>query len=122
MLTNIYTTYFANLKKLPADIIPISIALKPPAGYKGLVYSKLFPSEDMLRAYKRNGDEMQYVRDYNAQVLSTLNPYTVLKELGAMTDGTKIALVCFEKPDDFCHRHLIARWLKNIDINVKEFE
>lgn len=31
----IYTSYFAKLNKLPSDIVPISIALKPPSWYKG---------------------------------------------------------------------------------------
>lgn len=31
----IYTTYFANLKKLPKDILPISIAGKAPDWYNG---------------------------------------------------------------------------------------
>lgn len=40
----IYTTYFAKLKSLPKDIIPISICGKAPTGYKGLEYKKLAPS------------------------------------------------------------------------------
>ena len=39
----IYTSYFAKLKKLPAGIAPISIALKTPDWYTGLRYIKLAP-------------------------------------------------------------------------------
>ena len=28
-----------------------------------------------------------------------------------MSGGSNVALVCYEKPSDFCHRHLVAGWL-----------
>ena len=146
IITAIYTTYFANLKKLPKDIIPISIAVKPPAGYRGLVYSKLFPPTEIMNQFKRTKDEAQFMREYNARVLSALNPYEVLKELNqlvimqaklnrmAYTNGTeaeieaelkvlgaKIAFVFYEKPGYFCHRKMVARWFKNIGVDVKEY-
>lgn len=128
MLVNIYTTYFANLKKIPEDVIPISISLKPPKGYKGLAYSKLFPTEEIIRIHKKDGDDARYIREYTNQVLNKLNPYDVLRDLNDMaieatgdkTGGLKIALVCYEKPEDFCHRKLVARWFKAINIPVKE--
>ncbi len=49
----IYTTYFANLKNLPANIIPVSISQVVPAGYKGLVYKQLAPPTSILNAYKK---------------------------------------------------------------------
>ena len=33
---------------------------------------------------------------------------------------TEIALVCYEKPEDFCHRHILAAWLE--EYNIKEWE
>lgn len=134
MLTNIYTTYFAALKKLPSDIIPISIAVSAPPKYSGLVYNRLYPPKDILLKYKRDKDEASYVREYTARILNNANPYEVLTELdklasywmenilrGDASKGVKIALVCYEKPEDFCHRHLVARWLKNINIPVEEY-
>ena len=35
----------------------------------------------------------------------------MLQELSAMTGGQDFALVCYEKPGDHCHRHLVAEWL-----------
>lgn len=116
----IFTTYFAKLPKLPEDIIPISIAVKPPAGYKGLSYSKLFPTEEMVRRYKKTKDEMSYIRYYQNNILNALNPYDVLEDLRKLAGSDKVALVCYEKPGDFCHRHLVAKWLKRIGITVTE--
>lgn len=39
---------------------------------------------------------------------------TVIKELNYLVlnvNGKDIALICYEKPSDFCHRHLVAEWL-----------
>lgn len=39
----IFTTYFAKLKSLPSNTVPISICGKAPDWYKGLQYKKLAP-------------------------------------------------------------------------------
>ena len=39
-----------------------------------------------------------------------LNPQEILGEILNLSEGD-IALVCYEKPGDFCHRHLVASWL-----------
>ena len=37
---------------------------------------------------------------------------SVLKNLEKLAGGREeIALVCYEKPGDFCHRHIVADWL-----------
>lgn len=33
-----------------------------------------------------------------------------------------IYLVCYEKPGDFCHRHLVASWMNQMGIKVKEWK
>ena len=33
-----------------------------------------------------------------------------------------IALICYEKPSEFCHRHLVADWLKEYGIEVEELK
>ena len=33
-----------------------------------------------------------------------------------------IALVCYEKPEEFCHRHLVADWLRKYGHDIKEWE
>jgi uncharacterized protein (DUF488 family) len=37
--------------------------------------------------------------------------------------GDKIpCLLCYEKPGDFCHRHIVAEWLhNNLGVHVEEF-
>ena len=42
-------------------------------------------------------------------VLNTLFAEQVINELKTMSPTEDIALVCYEKPGDFCHRHLVAK-------------
>lgn len=134
----IYTSYFAMLKKMPKNYIPISICAKVPEWYTGLQYKKLAPKYDFFMKWKQSHDNEYYIQCFNEQVLSYLNPYDVISELINMLDNqTKmmvkmtncpiwsnpdihIVLICYEKPSDFCHRHLVAYWFNNHCINCKE--
>lgn len=117
----IYTTYFARLKTLPKSIVPISICGKAPSQYSGLQYKKLAPKYDFFMKWKENHDNGYYISCFNSQVLSILDPAQVISDLTAMAAGHDIALVCYEKPTDFCHRHLVAKWLQDNGYDVKEW-
>ena len=46
----------------------------------------------------------------------------VIQELSTLThQADEIALVCYELPNEFCHRHLIAQWLKQYGYDVEEY-
>lgn len=117
----IYTTYFAKLKSLPNDIVPISICGKAPIWYSGIQYKKLAPKYDFFMQWKENHDNDYYISCFNNQVLSELNPVQVVNDLIAMAAGRDIALVCYEKPEDFCHRHLVRDWLNQNGFHVEEY-
>lgn len=121
MFELIYTTYFAKLKKLPKDIVPISICGKAPNNYNGLQYKKLAPKYDFFMKWKETHDDDYYIRYFDSQVLSALDPAQVVSDLIAMAAGHDIALVCYEKSTDFCHRHLVAKWLQENGYDVKEW-
>lgn len=115
----IYTTNFANLKKLPKDIIPISICSKAPDWYNGLQYRRLAPKYGFYIQWKQTHDNEYYIKCYNEQVLSVLTPRQVCVDLYYMIstriaaiDYKSIALICYEKSTEFCHRHLVREWLK----------
>ena len=132
----IYTSYFAKLKSLPENIIPISICSKAPDWYKGLQYKKLAPKYEFFIEWKKNHDNDYYIEHYQKEVLDTLNFMKVTIELQIkipeeirekMTASVSkdpnyhIALVCYEKPQDFCHRHLVAKWFEENGIKVEEW-
>ncbi len=120
------TSYFGNLKNLPADVVPISICGKAPDWYKGLQYKKLAPKYDFFMKWKETRDNEYYIRCFRDQVLSVTSFYDTFRELQEMArkvnpDGKYICLICYEKPGDFCHRHLVAEWFRENDISCEEF-
>ena len=114
----IYTSYVANIKNLPDNLFPILIT----RGGKNINlprYEKLAPTWELIKLAK-NGHTEKYTELFN-EYLGTLDVDIILKELQALSKEKDIVLICFEKPSDFCHRHLVAKWLSNhIDMQVKE--
>ena len=122
----IYTSYFAKLKSLPENIIPISICSKAPDWYKGLQYKKLAPKYEFFIEWKKNHDNDYYIKCFNEQVLDKLDPVDVILDFSRMIYGFNVGeddvcLICYEKPEDFCHRHLVAKWLNDHGISCKEW-
>lgn len=131
----IFTSYFAKIKKFPENVIPIAICAKVPSWYKGLRYPLLAPKYDALMKYKDNHNEADYIECYNNTTLKSLNPLWVLAGLRTLLPYSEethipvwenpnfhIALVCYEKPSDFCHRQLVAEWLRRYGVECKEWE
>lgn len=110
----IYTSYFANIRNLPDTCIPISIAQFTPQGFifaGGLEYKTLAPPVDMLKRVKKDHDHAKYTVDYTHDVLGKLDKQQVQQEILDMSNGKIPILVCYEKPDNFCHRKIVAEWL-----------
>jgi len=110
------TSYFAKSSKNPGAI---SIARSSPHNYKGLSYIQLAPSWDLLNWYK-NTLRMKtsiaktnegYAWRYRREVLHYLDPNIVYAELLKLTIHEPI-LLCWERPGEFCHRILVAKWLE----------
>lgn len=116
-MSEIKTSYFGNIKKLEAaGIKTISISRYPPKWYSGLQLQKLAPTGPMLKM-----KDAEYTLKFK-EILSKLNPNEVKAELESMGNGKPVAMLCFERPQDFCHRHLVAAWLnESCGTNITEF-
>lgn len=128
----IYTSYFEKLRKMPKNIIPIAICAKVPDWYTGLQYKKLAPKYEFFNKWKQDHNNEEFVKCYKEQVLDQLDAHKVINELYEMLPEpynmlwkmvncpcwenpyVSIALICYEKPSDFCHRHLVADWLNDL--------
>jgi len=115
----IYTSYYGNLKKLmQRGIVPINISLYPPKWFRGNSIMYLAPRPFMLG---KNVSEEYYTKIFNEQIMPAVNLQTLAKDIEARGQGKDVALLCYEKPGDFCHRHLVADWLNKKGIPVEEF-
>ena len=136
----IQTSYFSSpsVRKLyksnPERLV--NIAIHKPYQINIESYPLLFPTDSILYEYKnamadldfkqlkksspekyfhfKQRIEKRYIERYHQEVLKKLNPIKVAREL----DG-KI-LLCYEKPESFCHRHIFAEWMKIYDFDVEE--
>lgn len=128
-----YTGYFAKIKTYEkAGLIPIAICGGIPNWYKGLWYKKLAPKWSFFNEWKNGaehkGDNDYYIQHFNNEVLNKLSVSLVVEDLqkiANMKDTDKIILLCYEKPGDFCHRHLVADWLtknglKTIELKIRK--
>ena len=118
----IFTSYFAKANKLPKDLVQVSISLFPPKNFAGKEYKKIAPTQKILFDWKRLGDKERYIKEYQKDVLSKLDEVKVYKELEKLGQGKDIVLLCYEKSDDFCHRHLFAEWMNKKGYKVIEYE
>ena len=119
----IYTTYFSNVINLPNNIAPISIALKSPKEWDGLQYRKLAPKEEFFYNWRENRDNEYYIEHFKSEVLANLDANIVVEELQRIAEGyDSIALVCYELPNEFCHRTLVADFLSGSGFEVKEYD
>lgn len=119
----IYTTYFAKLKKLPDTVVPIAICKYIPEGLRlsCYQYQELAPHYDFFKEYKHTGDIEKFTKCFKERVLAKLDPHYVVKSLTDWVGGKDIAFVCYEKPTDFCHRQLVAAWLREAGYECEEF-
>lgn len=111
-----HTGYYAQLKSyLKCGLHPVSISVKCPDWYNGSEYKKLAPKWEFFNEWKNGshkGDNEYFIKNYKELVLDKLEPAQVMKELEELTGASldKIIFLCYEKPEDFCHRHLVADW------------
>lgn len=134
----IYTSYFANIKNLPDNCTPVAICGRSPETYKGVEYKKLAPKRDFFDKWKETHDNDMYIREYKSRVTDKLDQYKVIDEIINFLPGNAqqiirssnipiwlrtdfhIVLICYEKPNEFCHRHLVAAWLRSARIMCRE--
>lgn len=116
----IYTSYFANLKEVArAHLVPINIALWPPRFFRGKSLYSVAPTRSILKDTK--SDE-EYIRRYKDEILANLNIEKLLKDIEFLSEGRDVALLCYEKPGDLCHRHLLAEYMNERGCDVHELE
>lgn len=117
----IFTSFFGRTAQLEkAGVVPISIALWCPRWYGGAGMKSVAPT-----AYMVKGDisRERYIELYNREVLGRLKVEDVVEEIEILSNGKDAALLCYERPGDFCHRHLLAEWLtRQSGLVVEEFD
>lgn len=111
----IYTSYFAKYKGTQG----VAICRWKPNWYNGEQYLPLAPTQRILNWFRetdrREDAQKMYRQLYYEDVLNRLDVHEVARAL----DGK--VLLCYEKRGVFCHRHLVAEWLRSNGYECEEF-
>lgn len=124
VLIKLYTSYFGNYRNL-YDTLCVSIARKPPNGWTGETCTALAPSWEILSAYKNDHDEEKYTKAFETYLYSnSVDAEFIIKRLQQLAlhyGVSSITFLCYETPEKFCHRHLVAKWLRQYGYDVTEW-
>lgn len=119
----IYTSYFGNYRNFPSEYMPYSIAVFPPKNSKYHYHIHLTPDPNLVELYKEG---VIGIHEYTAMYLDELlnDRGHVDNLLHSLNNRGNCILLCYEKPPDFCHRHLLQKYvnlnLPNSNIKIKE--
>jgi hypothetical protein len=114
----ITTSYFARAGHEPAAV---SIALSRPRWLPAIPsYLPLAPPRQLITEIKSGKiGPAAYTTRYRAEILDRRDAGTVAGDLRDLA-GPDAILCCWEKPGRFCHRHLVAAWLREHGYDVEE--
>jgi hypothetical protein len=107
----IFTSNFKIAGRLPQAV---AISRGIPRGWQGRRCKALVPSRDLIKIMEPE----RFIAFYRAQVLDKLDPMKMIRDLG----GDDFILLCWEPPGEFCHRRVVAAWLrKHTGVLIEEF-
>ena len=109
-----YTSYY-NDRTLPSDIRKKSVSLGVPVYFTGESIPQLNPRGYMLSLAK-TGEYDKYTLAYTKEILQKLDPHKII----VLIKNTII--LCHEVPSKFCHRHIVAQWLRDNGYEVIEWQ
>ena len=118
----IYTSYYSNYKNFKG-FLKIGISRTVPPNSCDLILRFLAPNSSILFSYKQGkiGEE-----EYSRRYLSSLNDVKDHGTLAILVNYLKnnhrdMVLLCYESPEKFCHRHILADFLnKEYNLNIQE--
>jgi len=137
-----YTSYFSNYSNIPDNYFCVSIAryspdffINSPLSSNRMVGDLLAPSEELLHKIKNNEiSEDEYTKEYIVELSKSLQSkgYNSFEEYFKKIDEEYngyfsekyegVVFFCYEKPGDFCHRHILAKIMNQYGYNCQEWD
>lgn len=111
----VYTSCFKFAKGLDdSKYFVVSISRFPPRGFRGYKCFEFAPSVRLLKDYKEGLRNDHYAYRYRRDVLEKVDVHRVFEGLARLSRGRDIVLCCFEPAFEFCHRRLLAHYVKEV--------
>ena len=110
-MNNIYTGNYFQCKA--GNLISISLDKGEDAGFEGRAMLEFAPQKEFFKTWRKNrgvipeeDNNWEYVNKYYRQVLSKIDILELLK------NEVNPILLCYEKDQEFCHRHILAEYIE----------
>lgn len=121
----IRTGYFAKLQKyIELGYVPIGIVRFKPKWYFHKNKELFAPSIQLLLSFKDGEITSEEFSNLYIEELKSKNGVLKFKEMVRIykiLGVEKIVLLCFEKAEDTCHRHVLAEYLnKELNLDISE--
>ena len=119
----IYTGYYGGLSKVSGPATKVQVSNSAPVPVD-IVFEKAVPDwAFIVKPYK---DGVISKEEYTERYLQQLDKFSeniigVVKYFNE--SGKDYILLCYEKPGDFCHRHILADYINKIlgEGNIREY-
>lgn len=128
----LYTSYFGNVARINrcldklgkyefVGICFVSISRFPPSGFLRHILKEVEPSESLLRLAKSKAITPKEYDEVYREQLKYVNFHDIETKIMNLGPTDFIIFLCYEKPEDHCHRHLFAEYLSRNGLPCKEF-
>ena len=126
-IMKLYISYFAKLRKLPSNILPLSTAVYKPKWYNGLSIRELSPYKikevECINCDHAHHETCSFLKQYR-EYLETLDFDEVYHKLNAVSELTNmdLCLLVYEVTSNPCsERGPLVDWFKKHDVEITEF-
>ena len=129
-----YTSYFERMNAIQTvdpNAVFIAICGGIPSWYDGKWYKKVAPKwtwwkywhDTYVGHYETKEAIDYYTACYKNTVLDVLDKHVIANDIRTLAQDNNAYLLCFETPDKFCHRHLLADWLdESLGYKINEWD
>lgn len=123
----VYTSYFAKIPKLPKNFELFSIAGYAPPGITVNTLPIFAPKKEWWNIwhdrFKDNLESEESIRFYTDAYQNTVLSLVSITAVRTILSipGKTACLLCYERPERFCHRHIVAEFLNNNGFKVEEY-
>ena len=126
-IMKLYISYFAKLRKLPSNILPLSTAVYKPKWYDGLSIRELSPYKikevECVNCDHAHHETCSFLKQYR-EYLETLDFDEVYHKLNTVSELTNmdVCLLVYEATSNPCsERGPLVDWFKTHGVEITEF-
>ena len=108
-MIQIYTTNYTKASRLSEKYyLKVSISYYRPRDFKGMQIKSFAPTKELLEDYKNGLSAEKYEIRYREQINKLIDIYSFFQIMAKQAKGRNILLLCYEKKNAFCHRHILS--------------